>query len=104
MDEAQKILNIFRFYKRDGKLYLDQNNEVLDDVFEAVVYAINDSGVLKTRLPQYEFVIPSKKFAMHESSWRGHFEERDNRRFFLSDVYDYLTLFFGSGKRAKTME
>ncbi len=93
-DEAHKILNIYRFYGCDGKLYLDIEDGKLDELFEAVVISINDCGVLKALLPHREFVIPSRKFAMGEQSWRGHFEDRDNRRFFLSDVFDFLTLFF----------
>ncbi|MDX1295519.1 MAG: hypothetical protein R3302_04595 [Sulfurimonadaceae bacterium] len=94
--EAEKILNIYRFYKRDGKLYLDGDVETLDSLFEAVVDAINDSGTLKPLLPYNEFVLPSRLTAEGDPGWVGHFEERDNRRFFLSDVYDFLKLFYSS--------
>jgi len=92
--EAQKILNIYRFYKRDGKLYLDGDTETLDALFEAVVDAINESGPLKPLLPYNEFVLPSRLTAQGDAGWTGHFQERDNRRFFLSDVYDFLKLFY----------
>lgn len=93
--EAAKILNIYRFYRRDGSLYLDGDTETLDALFEAVVDAINDCGPLKPHLPYNEFVLPSREVAKGDPGWVGHFEERDNRRFFLSDVYDFLRLFYG---------
>jgi hypothetical protein len=92
--EADAILNIFRFYRRDGKLYLDESRETLDAIFDAVVDAINACGPLKPHLPYNEFVLPSRLTAEGDPGWVGHFEERDNRRFFLSDVYDYLRLFY----------
>ena len=94
--EAEAILNIYRFYRRDGKLYLDGDVETLDSLFDAVVDAINDCGPLKAQLPYYEFVLPSRLTAEGDPGWVGHFEERDNRRFFLSDVYDFLRLFYSS--------
>ena len=93
--EAQKILNIYRFYQRDGSLYLVEDEETLDALFEAVVDAINDCGVLKAKLPYMEFVHPSKMVREGDAGWVGHFKERDNRRFFLSDIHDYLQLFYG---------
>ena len=94
--EAEAILNIYRFYRRDGRLYLDGDEETLDSLFDAVVDAINDCGPLKAQLPYNEFVLPSRLTAQGDSGWVGHFEERDNRRFFLSDVYDFLRLFYSS--------
>lgn len=94
-DAAQKILNIYRFYQKDGKLYLTADDRVLDDIFDAVVDAINDCGPLKATLPYNEFVLPSRMTAQGDPGWVGHFEERDNRRFFLSDIYDYLDLLYG---------
>jgi len=98
--QAEHILNIFRFYKRDAELYLNQDTEILNELFEAVVDAINAAGVLKTQLPYTEFVLPSKRIQEGDAGWIGHFEEADNRRFFLSDVYDFLKLFY-SKKRAE---
>ncbi len=92
--EAQNILNIYRFFQRDGSLYLIDDEETLDSLFDAVVDAINDCGPLKAQLPYTEFVHPSKEVRAGDPGWVGHFEERDNRRFFLSDIHDYLKLFY----------
>ena len=94
-EEAKKILNIYRFMQQDGTLYLDEDEEKLDDLYEAVVDAINDCGLLKPTLPYNEFVLPCRRVRENDSGWVGHFEERDNRRFFLSDIYDYLYLLYG---------
>jgi len=93
-EEAQKILNIYRFFQKDGNLYLTQDAESLDVLYDAVVQAINDCGALKAKLPYQEFVHPCKQVLAGDASWIGHFEERDNRRFFLSDIHDYLKLLF----------
>ena len=93
--EAQKILNIYRFYRKDGNLYLTADDETLDAIFDAVIAAINDCGPLKATLPYNEFVLPSRMTAEGDPGWVGHFEERDNRRFFLSDIHDYLQLLYG---------
>ncbi len=95
LQEAKEILSIFRMFQQDGKLYLNDDNEMLDTVFDAVILAITHSSVLKTQLPYNEFVLPSRKVLENDSGWVGHFEERDNRRFFLSDIYDYLYLLYG---------
>jgi hypothetical protein len=94
-DEAQKILNIYRFFQKDGNLYLTKDDESLDMLYEAVVDAINDAGPLKAKLPYQEFVHPCKMVRQNDAGWVGHFEERDNRRFFLSDIHDYLKLVYG---------
>jgi hypothetical protein len=94
-EEAQKILNIYRFYQRDGSLYLIEDQETLDALFDAVVDAINESGSFKTLLPYTEFVLPCKRVREEDTGWVGHFQERDNRRFFLSDIYDFLKLIYG---------
>lgn len=93
--EAQNILNIYRFMQMDGSLYLDEKSEALDALFDAVIQAITDTTVLKPTLPYNEFVLPSRKVLEGDAGWIGHFEERDNRRFFLSDIYDYLYLMYG---------
>jgi hypothetical protein len=93
-EEAQKILNIYRFFHKDGNLYLTQESEALDSLYDAVVDAINDCGPLKAQLPYNEFVHPCKKVREDDAGWIGHFEERDNRRFFLSDIHDYLKLLY----------
>jgi len=93
-DEAQKILNIYRFFQKDGNLYLTKDDESLDMLYEAVVDAINDVGALKAKLPYQEFVHPCKMVRKNDAGWVGHFQERDNRRFFLSDIYDYLKLVY----------
>lgn len=93
--QAQKILNIYRFYNKDGSLYLSEDAEALDALFDAIVAAINDCGDLKPTLPFNEFVRPSRMVAQGDAGWIGHFQERDNRRFFLSDIYDYLSLLYG---------
>ena len=93
-EEAQKMLNIFRFFQRDGSLYLIEDQETLDALFDAIVIAVNDSGLFKTMLPYTEFVLPCKRVYEGDKGWIGHFEERDNRRFFLSDLYDFLKLFY----------
>ena len=94
-EEAQAILAIYRMLRKDGKLYLDKDEEVLDMLFDAVTAAITDCTVLKLKLPYNEFVLPSRKVLEQDKGWVGHFEERDNRRFFLSDVHDYLYLLYG---------
>jgi hypothetical protein len=94
-EEAKQILNIYRFMQKDGSLYLEEDDEKLDNLYDAVVEAINNSGVLKPTLPYNEFVLPCRKVSENDPGWIGHFEERDNRRFFLSDIYDYLYLLYG---------
>lgn len=94
-EEAKNILNIYRFMHQDGTLYLDDNDEKVDELYEMVVDAINECGVLKPTLPYNEFVLPCRKVRENDRGWIGHFEERDNRRFFLSDIHDYLYLMYG---------
>jgi len=94
-EEATKIINIYRFFQKDGNLYLKEESESLDMLFDAVVNAINDAGALKAKLPYQEFVHPCKMVRENDAGWIGHFEERDNRRFFLSDIHDYLKLLYG---------
>jgi len=94
-EDAEKILNIYRFFQKDGNLYLTDDIESLDMLYDAVVDAINDCGPLKVKLPYKEFVHPCKEVRNGDSGWVGHFQERDNRRFFLSDIYDYLKLMYG---------
>ncbi len=94
-EEAEEILNIYRFFHKDGNLYLSEDTESLDMLYDAVVNAINDCGSLKAALPYQEFVHPCKQVLAGDAGWVGHFEERDNRRFFLSDVHDYLKLVYG---------
>jgi len=94
-EEAEAILNIYRFFQKYGSLYLNEDVESLDVLFNSVVDAINDCGPLKAQLPYTEFVHPCKQVRDGDAGWVGHFEERDNRRFFLSDIYDYLKLIYG---------
>ncbi|MCH9812920.1 MAG: hypothetical protein K0U47_03140 [Epsilonproteobacteria bacterium] len=91
--EAAHILNTFKKQGLDGKLYLVQDPFKIDLLFDEVVDAINHSSLLKTKLPHVEFVLPSREIANGDAGWIGHFEDRDNKRFFLSDVYDFLILF-----------
>jgi len=98
-DEADSILNIFRFYKRDAELYLSEDTQTLNQLFDAVVLAINTAGPLKLQLPYVEFVLPSKRIEEGDEGWTGHFQDLDNRRFFLSDVHDYLRLFYSKRRR-----
>ncbi len=93
--EAQKILNIYRLFHQNGTLYLQDDDTTLDTLFEAVIHAISDCGALKAKLPYMEFVLPSRKVIEGDDGWVGHFEERDNRKFFLSDIHDYLYLMYG---------
>lgn len=93
-DKANAILSIFRFYNCGSDLYQSDDVETIDALFEAVVAAIDDSAELKPHLPYNEFVKPSRSVLEGDPGWVGHFEERDNRRFFLSDIYDFLTLFY----------
>lgn len=95
--EAHKILNIYRLFQQNGTLYLGQDDAMLDTLFDAVVHAMNDCGTLKAKLPYMEFVLPSRKVLEQDEGWVGHFDERDNRRFFLSDIYDYLYLMYARG-------
>lgn len=94
-EEARHILNIYRMFQQDGTLYLNEDNEALDTIFDAVTLAITECSLLKTKLPYNEFILPSRKVIEGDSGWVGHFDERDNRRFFLSDIYDYLYLIYG---------
>ena len=96
-EEAQRILNIYRMMQIDGSIYLEEDSEKIDTLYEAVVDAINDCGLLKPTLPYNEFVLPCRKVREGDRGWIGHFEEWDNRRFFMSDVYDYLVLLYGRG-------
>ncbi len=93
-DKSNEILAIFRFYGCSSDLYKNDDIETIDALFEAVIAAIDDCGELKAYLPYSEFVKPSRSVLEGDSGWVGHFEDRDNRRFFLSDVYDFLTLFY----------
>ncbi|MDD2838459.1 MAG: hypothetical protein AB7U44_00070 [Sulfuricurvum sp.] len=98
IDKANEILGIYRFYKMDGKLYHYDEDDRLDDLFEAVVNAINDCGILKPLLPRDEFVIPCRGLQNKERVWLQRFEHQDTRAFFLSDIYDFLRLFVGRTK------
>jgi len=92
--EATQIINIYRFFNKDGSLYLLEDKEIIDTLFYAVIEAINNSGPLKPQLPYKEFVYPCKELSLGNKGWIEHFEDRDNRKFFLSDIYDYLQLFY----------
>lgn len=98
MDNALEILDIYRFYKMDGKLYHSDDDSRLDELFDAIVHAIDDCGILKAFLPQAEFVIPCRGIVMNERAWMQRFSHRDTRAFFLSDIYDFLKLFTGRTK------
>lgn len=101
MDEitiANNILAIYRFYKMDGKLYHYDEDNRLDELFDAVVHAINDCGMLKPLLPHEEFVVPCRGLLNRERAWLQRFEHQDTRAFFLSDIYDFLKLFTGKIK------
>jgi len=92
-EEAKNILVIFQKLGLDAKLYLVEDPFKIDLLFDDVIDAINASTLLKMKLPHVEFVLPSREIAKGDSGWIGHFEDRDNKRFFLSDVHDFLTLF-----------
>lgn len=94
-ERAQEILSIYRFYKLDGKLYHYDEDDRLDELFDAVVHAINDCGMLQPLLPKEEFVIPCRGILNRERAWLQRFEHQDTRAFFLSDIYDFLRLFVG---------
>ena len=94
-EEAKQMLAIYHMMQMNGTLYLKEDEHTLDTLFDAVVQAITTSTVLKPKLPYNEFVLPSRKVLEGDQGWIGHFEERDNRRFFLSDIYDYLYLLYG---------
>jgi hypothetical protein len=94
-DKAHEILSIYRFYRLDGELYNDVDEERLDELFEAVVMAISDAGILKPFLPQAEFVAPCRGILERNPAWLQRFEHKDTRAFFLSDIYDFLRLFVG---------
>lgn len=98
LDKAEEILAIYRFYKMDGKLYHMNDDERLDELFDAVVMAINDCGILKSLLPLEEFVVPCRGILNQEKAWLQRFEHQDTRAFFLSDIYDFLKLFTGRTK------
>lgn len=93
-EAARSILGIYRLYGCSSELYQDADDATVDELFEAVITAIDDCGTLKMQLPYNEFVRPSREVLACDPGWVGHFEDRDNRRFFLSDVHDYLNLFF----------
>ncbi|MBN2869444.1 MAG: hypothetical protein JXK04_00650 [Campylobacterales bacterium] len=98
IDQAHQILAIYRFYRMDGKLYHYDEDDRLDELFDAVVLAVNECGILKPLLPQEEFVIPCRGLLRKEKSWTERFEHQDTRAFFLSDIYDFLRLFVGRMK------
>ncbi len=95
IDQANEILTIYRFYRMDGKLYRSEGDGRLDELFEAVIRAINESGTHKLHLPQQEFVIPCRGLLQREKAWLQRFEHPDTRAFFLSDIHDFLRLFVG---------
>lgn len=97
-DKAREILDIYRFYRMDGRLYHYDEDDRLDELFDAVVHAIHDCGILKPLLPQEEFVIPCRGVLNQERAWLQRFEHSDTRAFFLSDIYDFLRLFVGRTK------
>ena len=43
-ERAEEILAIYRFYNMDGKLYRTDGGERLDDLFDAIIHAIDDCG------------------------------------------------------------
>ncbi len=94
-ERAEEILAIYRFYNMDGKLYRTDGGERLDDLFDAIIHAIDDCGTLKPLLPQEEFVVPCRGLIHRETAWLQRFEHPDTRAFFLSDIYDFLKLFTG---------
>lgn len=98
MDKANEILAIYRFYRLDGDLYRNGGDERIDDLFDAVVVAIEGCGTLKPLLPQEEFVIPCREVLRRNEGWLRRFEHPDTRAFFLSDIYDFLRLFVGRAK------
>lgn len=95
IDKANEILAIYRFYNLDGKLYRYEGDDRLDELFDAVVHAIHDCGILKPLLPREEFVVPCRGILNQEKAWLQRFEHHDTRAFFLSDIYDFLKLFTG---------
>ncbi len=97
-EKANAILSIYRFYRMDGNLYDCDDADRLDQLFDAVIQAIDDSGILKPLLPQNEFVIPCRGLLRGEKAWLQRFDHRDTRAFFLSDIYDFLRLFVGKVK------
>lgn len=98
VDKAHEILAIYRFYNMDGKLYHHEEDNRLDELFDAVVHAINECGMLKPLLPHDEFVVPCRGLLNKERAWLQRFEHQDTRAFFLSDIYDFLKLFTGRTK------
>jgi hypothetical protein len=98
IDKAHEILAIYRFYKMDDKLYHYDEDDRLDELFDAIVHAINDCGMLKPLLPREEFVVPCRGILNKERAWLQRFEHQDTRAFFLSDIYDFLKLFTGRTK------
>lgn len=97
-DKAHEILDIYRFYGMDGRLYNHDAPNLLDELFDAVVMAISECGTLKPLLPQEEFVIPCRGILQKDRAWLQRFEHQDTRAFFLSDIYDFLRLFVGRMK------
>jgi len=101
--DISDLLAIYKFYKCDGKIYLNSHNDVIEDLFRAVIHAINGSHFLQGHLPFYEFVHPSLQVLNGDSGWVGHFKELENCRFFLSDIYDFLYLFFRKETKLKAL-
>ena len=91
-NQAVKILNEFPLYNLDSNLFHSDNNKAVSLLFESVVDLISESAELKDNLPKKEFVIPVEKYKSNNLDWKMHFQDPDNQKFFLSDVYDYLLL------------
>jgi hypothetical protein len=91
--EAWHIINIFKFMGEDSFVYISKNYELIDSLFDSVTQAIVKSSRLKNIMPK-EFVYPALKYLENDLKWKKHFENKDHKSFFLSDIYDYLMLFF----------
>ncbi|WP_024791018.1 MULTISPECIES: hypothetical protein [unclassified Lebetimonas] len=87
--EAWHIINIFKFMGEDSFVYISKNYELIDSLFDSVMQAIVKSSRLKNIMPK-EFVYPALKYLENDLKWKKHFENKDHKSFFLSD----LMLFF----------
>lgn len=101
LKEAHEILAMFAFYRLDGQIYMSHDCDAICNLFDSVVASICETTLLKPELPYQEFVHPSNQVIAGDPGWVGHFEELDNKKFFLSDVYDFLTLYFGLSKSTR---
>ena len=87
--------NLFEHYGlADSKIYMIDTRQYPDDIyalFDAVCDAMVESSAYNDRLPD-EFVTTMRLYRAGDPRAVGHFDHVDHRAFYLSDLYDYISL------------